>query len=419
MTGSARIELLAVGDELLTGVTTDTNSTFAARELFARGYEVARVTVTGDGAEALRDAFAAAFARSRALVVTGGLGPTVDDRTKEVVADWFGDPLDLDAEVLADIERRFASRGLVMPESNRKQALVPRSARKIPNPVGSAPGVHWNREGKDVFLLPGVPSEMRAMMIATVIPAIERILPPPELRVATFRTCGIAESALAERVQAVMAVHADATWAFYPGSGGVDVRVRRHGGSEASWRELCDALRRTIGHPLYTESPDETLAAVVLRLLRDRDWRLAIAESCTGGLVSARLTDIPGASAVFTGGFVTYANGAKEEWLGVPGALLREHGAVSTQVAAAMARGARERARADVAVAVTGIAGPTGGTPEKPVGLVFLALAAPDGCWTRRLQTSPHRETNRTISSQQALDLVRRYLQALPVGDPG
>jgi competence/damage-inducible protein CinA-like protein len=413
-----RIEVLAVGDELLTGATSDTNSTFIARELFALGHSLARVTVVGDAPGPLGEAFAEALSRSRILVVTGGLGPTVDDRTKEVIAAYFGDPLVLDPDVLADIERRFSVRGIAMPDTNRKQAYVPRSARRIPNPVGSAPGVHWEREGNDVFLLPGIPAEMQAMMRATVLPAVGRILPAPGLQVATFRTCGVAESVLAQRLESVMARFEDVTWAFYPGAGGVDVRVRRAGGTDIRWIELCDGIRFGIGQHLYSEVPEEPLAEVVRRLLVERGLMLAVAESCTGGLVGARITEVPGSSAVFTGGFVTYANQAKTDWIGVPEDVLKNHGAVSAPVAAAMARGARERAGADIAVSVTGIAGPTGGTAEKPVGLVYIGLAAAGGCWTRRLQLTPNRDLNRTISSQLAIDLVRRFLLGLAVGDP-
>lgn len=411
------IEALAVGDELLTGATSDSNSSFIGRELFALGHTLARVTVVGDAAEPLAEAFAAALSRSRVLIVTGGLGPTVDDRTKEVVAAHFGDPLVLDPGVLADIERRFARRGIAMPDTNRKQAYMPRSAHRIPNPVGSAPGVHWEREEADVFLLPGIPAEMQAMLRATVLPAVARILPAPGLRVATFRTCGLAESVLAQRLRPVMAGSRDVTWAFYPGAGGVDVRVRRVGGSDVHWLELCEEIRGCIGPHLYSEVPEEPLAEVVRRLLVERGWMMAVAESCTGGLVGARITEVAGSSDAFTGGFVTYANRAKTEWIGVPEHVLETHGAVSAPVAAAMARGARERAGAQVAIAVTGIAGPTGGTPEKPVGLVYIALAVTDGCWTRRLHLTANRDLNRLISSQLAIDLVRRYLLGLPIGD--
>jgi nicotinamide-nucleotide amidase len=426
-TAAPRIEVLSVGDELLAGTTQDTNSSFIARELFALGLGLSRVTLVGDTAADLRQAFAAALDRSRVLIVTGGLGPTVDDRTKEVVAEHLGDELELDPSVLEDIRARFAARGRAMPEINKKQAMLPRGGHAIPNPVGSAPGVHWSRAGREIFLLPGVPAEMQAMLRATVLPQLALLFPAAERRLVTFRTCGIAESELAERLQPLMQQHGDVVWAFYPSWGGVDVKLRgqapaggvsRAGVADERWAGLCDGVRRVIGHYLYSESPDVTLAEVVRRLLVARGWTMAVAESCTGGLVAARATEVSGSSAVFTGGFVTYANEAKTAWLGVPEDLLAVHGAVSAPVAAAMARGALDRAGAHVAVGVTGIAGPKGGTPEKPVGLVFLALASPEGCWTRRLHLTQRRDMNRAIASQLALDLVRRHCCGLPVGDP-
>jgi nicotinamide-nucleotide amidase len=419
------VEVLAVGDELLTGATQDTNSSFVARELFALGLPLARVTIVGDEEVALRDEFAAAFERSRALIVTGGLGPTVDDRTKEVAAAFFDDPLELDAETLADIRSRFVRRGRPMPEINVKQAMLPRGARKIPNPLGSAPGVHWSRAGREAFLLPGVPAEMRAMFSAAVLPILAARFAPRPGRFAAFRSVGVAESELAERLAPVIAAHADVTWAFYPAWGGVDVKLRQARApgeddalGDAAWNELRALVRAALGPACYSEDADEALAAVVQRRLVARGLKLALAESCTGGLVGARLTDVAGASACFTGGFVTYADAAKTLWLDVPEALLAVHGAVSAECAAAMARGARARAASDLAVAVTGVAGPDGGTADKQVGLVFLALAAADGCWTRRLQLFTQREMNRWVASQLALDLVRRHLANLPVGDP-
>jgi nicotinamide-nucleotide amidase len=412
------IEVLAVGDELLSGATIDTNSNWIARELFTLGLKPARVTQVGDAAADLGDAFAGAWSRCRVLIVTGGLGPTVDDRTKEVIAAYFGDPLELDAAVLADLQARFARRERPMPPTNVKQALLPRGGTKVPNPVGSAPGVHWARDGREVFLLPGVPLEMQAMLQQTVLPRLRELYPASDLRLATFRTIGLPESELAERLLPLLEAYPDVEWAFYAGSGGVDVKLRRTGGDAAAWEELGGAVGRALGHSIYTEIPEEPLAEVVRQLLVERGWTLAVAESCTGGLVSARLTEVSGASACFTGGFVTYANAAKTAWVGVPEALLLLHGAVSAPVAAAMALGARERAGADLAVAVTGIAGPTGGTPEKPVGLVYFGLAAATGCWTRRVMLLQHREYNRRIASQFALDLVRRHLQGLPVGEP-
>ena len=214
------IEVLAVGDELLSGATLDTNSQWIARTLFERGLDLARVTMVGDAPEPLADAFAAALGRARAVIVTGGLGPTLDDRTKEIVAAYLGDPLELDAAVLEDIRARFARRGMVMPEVNVKQAFLPRGGTKIPNPVGSAPGVHWERDGREVFLLPGVPREMQSMMEATVLPRLVALFPVVAQRRGVFRTVGLPESELAQRLMPLTSTTPTVGWAFYPGDRG-------------------------------------------------------------------------------------------------------------------------------------------------------------------------------------------------------
>jgi len=411
------IEVLAVGDELLSGATLETNSNWIARALFESGLDLGRVTIVGDDAAPLADAVAAALTRARVLIVTGGLGPTLDDRTKEIVAAHLGDPLELDAATLEDIRDRFARRGLVMSEVNTKQALLPRGGTRIPNPIGSAPGVHWQRDGREIFLLPGVPREMQAMMQATVLPRVAALYPEVPPRRAIFRTVGLPESELAQRLLPLTNANDAIGWAFYPGTDGVDVRLRSSLDAVA-WDAVRDGVRSTAGAYIYSETAGETLAAVVLHALRARNWTFVTAESCTGGFVSQRVTDVPGSSTVFRGGFVTYANAAKVAWLGVSEELLAAHGAVSAAVAVAMARGARARAESDVAIAVTGIAGPDGGTPEKPVGLIYFGLATAAGCWTRRLQLGPDRDTNRRYSSQLALDMVRRHLQGLPAGEP-
>ena len=412
-----QLEVLVVGDEIVSGVRNDTNSDHVARRLFEYGLQVARVTQVRDRADEICAAAREALQRTRILIVTGGLGPTPDDLTKEALAELFDDPLDFDAATLEDMQRRWAHRGKHMPEMNRKQAYLPRSAAKIPNPLGSAPGVHWERDGAHVFVLPGVPEEMRAMLDASVIPSLEAFMPAVRARVAEFRTTGKGESALAQRLLPVLEKYRDVAWAFYPSARGVDVRVRDESGASAEYEAARAAVRDSMGPYIYTEEPGVSLAEVVQALLVARRQHVAVAESCTGGLLGAAITDVSGASAYFTGGFVTYDNDAKRDWLGVPQTLLDAHGAVSAPVALAMARGARERAHVDLALAITGVAGPTGGTDDKPVGLVFLALATPDASWTRRLQLTPRRDTNRIISTQLALDMLRRHVLGLPVGD--
>ena len=415
---SIQVELLVVGEEVLSGATLDTNSGDVARALRASGLGVARAAIVGDRPADIRDAARAALERAHVLVVTGGLGPTPDDCTKEALAELFADALELDAATLEEIRARFAARGIVMPESNRKQAFLPQSARKIPNPVGSAPGVHWVRADAEVFLLPGVPAEMRAMLATYVVPRLRELVPGAAIRAAEFRTTGIAESAVVDKLRDVLARDAACAWGFYAGPQGVDVRVQQAESGGAGFESTCNAVRAALGPYIYTEEPGVPLEEIVHRLLVERRHRLAVAESCTGGLLGGRITSVSGSSACFVGGFVTYADTAKQEWLGVPEELWRAHGAVSGPVAAAMARAVRARAGADLGLAVTGIAGPTGGTPDKPVGLTFLALAAANGCWTRRQLFGTHRHLNRELACQRALDLVRRYELGLDIGEP-
>jgi nicotinamide-nucleotide amidase len=259
--------------------------------------------------------------------------------------------------------------------------------------------------------------EMQAMLREYVLPRLASLFPAPGRRYAAFRTSGLAESDLAQRLAEIVGRYAQVRWAFYPSWQGVDVKLRQYGGTVTTWDDVRQEVRTTLGPYVYSENPDEPLEEVVRRLLVERSLTLAVAESCTGGLVGTRLTDAAGASEYFAGGFVTYSNAMKTAWLGVPEALLREQGAVSARVAAAMARGARERAGTALGLAVTGIAGPTGGTPQKPVGLVFLALATADGCWTRELRLGMRRDLNRQVSAQLAMDLVRRHVLGLPAGE--
>ncbi|HZM17426.1 MAG TPA: CinA family nicotinamide mononucleotide deamidase-related protein [Candidatus Krumholzibacteria bacterium] len=412
------VEVLVVGNEVLAGAVADTNSGAVARALAALGHEVARVTQVGDVPEAIAQAAAEAVQRARVLVVSGGLGPTPDDCTKEALAAHFGSRLELDAETLDDIRRRFAERGLVMPESNRKQALLPQGARKIPNPVGSAPGVHWRLAGCDVFLLPGVPDELCAMLDSYVLPELRRLGGRTPARRAVFRTVGLPESEIAQRLQPTMAAYAAWRWGFYPGRQGLDVQVvdASSNASASEFDVACAAVREALGDIVYTEEEGVPLEEIVRRLCVEKGHTLAVAESCTGGLLGGWLTAAPGSSAYFIGGFVTYADATKRDWLGVPEEMLAQHGAVSAEVAIALARSARARAGATLGLAITGVAGPGGGTADKPVGLVFLALSAPDGEWSLRLQLGRRREANRAYSCLLALDLLRRYEIGLPLG---
>jgi nicotinamide-nucleotide amidase len=355
------------------------------------------------------------------VVATGGLGPTRDDVTKRAAADLFGAPLRLDQTLLRNLEdrwRRLARPG-PMPEANRTQAEVPAGATVLPNPRGTAPGL-WLEDGRGVVvLLPGVPHEMRAMAAAQVGPRVAARVPPGRVtRWRTVRTTGVSESALADRVGPLEAGLAPVTVAYLPSFDGVDLRLTAWGMApdEADRRleDAVDRVRRAAGEGCYGEG-DADLAQVVLDRLRARGLKLALAESCTGGLVGARLTAIPGSSAVLVGGVIAYANRVKEGDLGVPAGVIETEGAVSEAAVRAMADGARRRFGAEAAIAVSGIAGPEGGTPGKPVGTVWLSAAVCDEGRAVRVLFPGDRGEVRARAAQAALDLMRRTLDRVEV----
>ncbi len=414
------LELVTVGAELLLGFTVDSNAAEIAQAAAAVGAQVTRrVTVTDDAA-AIRDAVSAALQRSGYVIVTGGLGPTRDDVTKRAVADLFGVPLELDRQYLAELEARFRRyRRSPMPASNRSQAEIPKGALRLPNPRGTAQGLVLEGPAGTAVLLPGVPPEMRAMLRASVVPLLERRVAasggrPQVIHSLTLRTTGITESGLADVLQPLESAFGQMKLAFLPGWDGVDLRLTAMGGDKDAVREaLEEAARRLIsslGSRCYGRD-GEDLAGVVLDRLRDLRWTLASAESCTGGLVGARVTAITGASDVYVGGTVAYSNVAKVRDLGVPEAVIQREGAVSEPVAAAMAEGVARRFGADAAVAVTGVAGPSGGTELKPVGTVWLAARAGERRRTALLRLPGGREEVRHRSAQAALDLLRRLLE--------
>ena len=411
-----KLEVCTIGTELLLGHTTDTNAVELGRALAAAGVEVVRRTTIPDRPRAIRDAVTDALARTGAVLTTGGLGPTRDDMTKQIVAELFGMPLTLDERLLAALEARFRRIGRdVMPPSNRGQAEVPEGATVLPNPRGTAPGL-WleHADGRLAILLPGVPREMRGLLVEEVLPRLVARAGknPRVVRSRTLRTTGVPESALGERVGPLEEALAPLSLAYIPSVDGVDLRLTAWSLEPPEADRLLAAgaerLRRELGPHWYGE--DETdLAAVVLDQMRARGATLAVAESCTGGLLGARLTAIPGASDTFVGGAVAYDDTVKTGMLGVPAEILERHGAVSEEVARAMAAGAARALAARCALAITGIAGPGGGTPEKPVGTVWLALQA-DGATAAVRRVFPgDRAEIRARSAQAALDLLRRH----------
>ena len=412
-----KLEVITVGTELLLGHTVDTNAAELGRALAAAGVEVVLRSTVPDRPAAVQEAVRDALARTGAVLMTGGLGPTRDDLTKKAVADLFERPLRLDETVLRSLEHRFRRLGRPMPAVNRTQAEVPEGATVLPNPRGTAPGL-WieDEQHRFVILLPGVPSEMRGLLIDEVLPRLVRLQAgagegaPPVVLSRTLRTTGVPESAVAERVEPLEEGLRPLTLAYLPSIAGVDLRLTAWGmpreRADALLMEGAGRLRAELGERCYGEE-DEDLAGVVLAQLRERRATLAVAESCTGGLVGGRITAVPGSSDVFLGGIIAYSNAVKTEQLGVPGDTLAAHGAVSEETVRAMAEGVQRRFDATATVAVTGIAGPDGGTPDKPVGTVWLAARWRAAVRTVRRVFPGDREEIRGRSAQAVLDLLR------------
>jgi len=406
--------ILAVGSELLGTTRLDTNSLFLTGELEAIGVRVVRKACVVDGWDDLLAELAFALSRAPLLCVTGGLGPTEDDRTKEAVAALLGRRLVRDEEILDRLRERFRKRGREMPEVNAKQADVVEGAVVLPNRRGTAPGYIVEADGKTIVLLPGVPWEMKAIFAESVLPFLTRGGAPPGLHRRVLKVVGLGESAVEELVRPVYEAHreCDVTiLAAAPGEVQLHFAAR---GSLAEARRALDVLeadfRSAVGPALFGRD-DESLEGVVGALLRNAGLTLAVAESCTGGMVAARITDVAGSSAYFLGGAVAYANETKTKVLGIPAKILETHGAVSEEVARGMAAEVRRRLGATAGLGVTGIAGPGGGTPDKPVGTVHLALDAADG--TRRherLVLPGDRVMVRRWTTSAALGMIRAWL---------
>jgi len=413
-----KLEVVTVGTELLLGLTVDTNAADLGQMLAAAGVEIVRRTSVADRPEMVAAAVQDALERTGAVLTTGGLGPTKDDLTKNAVAQLFGKKLVLDEAMLRALEERFRRFKRPMPAMNRTQAEVPEGATVLPNPRGTAPGL-WIEDERHrfVIMLPGVPHEMRGLLVEEVLPRLvardrERGA-TGVVRSRTVRTTGLPESAVAEKVQDLEAGLAPLTLAYLPGPPGVDLRLTAWGlppeEADRLLAEGAQALTAALDSRCYGEDTTD-LAAVVLDLLRARHEQVAVAESCTGGLLGARLTAIPGSSDSFVGGVIAYADDVKIAELSVPQSILSAHGAVSEETVRAMAEGATKRFDAACAMAITGIAGPGGGTPEKPVGTVWLAARRNGETKTIGRMMVGDREEIRARSAQAALDLLRGLL---------
>jgi nicotinamide-nucleotide amidase len=415
----AAAEVLCIGTELLLGNILNGNARWLAEQLASLGVPHHRQAVVGDNRDRLIGEIRAAASRCALLITTGGLGPTPDDLTTEALAAAFDAPLEEHPEVWDDIQAKLSQRGRPVSASLRRQALLPRGARVLANPTGTAPGVIWSpRPGFTVMTFPGVPSELQAMWRATAAPWLQQAgLAPGLFASRMLRFWGVSEAALAERVADLLAGE-NPTVAPYAGAGEVKLRIT----ARAETREVAEALLAPVEAELRARTgdacygvDDQSLASVVLAALRRRGETLAVAESCSGGGLGAALAAVPGASEVFLGGVIAYANAVKRDLLGVPADLLERLGAVSDPVACAMAEGARLCTGADWALAVSGIAGPGGGSAEKPVGLVHIAVAGPAGAASEAIHfgASRGRAWIQTLSIGEALNRLRLALADL------
>jgi nicotinamide-nucleotide amidase len=414
------IEIINTGSELMLGFVLNTHQQWLCRQLADRGYVVSRQTAVNDTAADIQSAVREAMLRSDLIITTGGLGPTSDDRTRDLISELLQRPLRIDPTVLARIEAFFGTRKRPTPATTRLQALVPEGAIVLQNENGTAPGLVMKYAGPNgeglLIMLPGPPRELRPMFTTQVLPVIlQHFGPPPNFSCCVLRTVGIGESFLEEKIAPELAplLARGLAVGYCARVGEVDLRFIAHSAEAAQLvAEAEQIAHRHLRTFIYGRDP-EALDANVVRLLTERSKTLALAESCTGGYIANRITNIPGASAVFLGGLVTYSNESKQTFLGVNATTLRLHGAVSEPVAREMAEGARTRTTADFALAVTGIAGPSGGTAEKPVGTVFIGFATPEGTRVQRYLNQYDRETFKFLTSQQALDLLRKELVAV------
>lgn len=411
-------EIISVGTELLLGEIANTNAQYLGERLAELGIDLHRVTTVGDNAKRLRSALEAAWQRADLIILTGGLGPTQDDLTKETVADFLGLELILDEAALEHIRCFFARTGRTMPPGNVKQAFIPAGGEALPNEYGTAPGVWVEKDGRIVVILPGPPFEMKPMFEKSVAEKLRQRLAGERkvIKSRILKLYGIGESHAEELVRDLIASQTNPTLATYAKETEIQFRLTAKAGSEeeaeAMLARLEEKVRERLGRYIFARDA-ETMPEVVGRLLLVRGESLAVAESCTGGLVADWITNVPGSSAYFLGGVVAYSNALKEKLLGVPASVLQKEGAVSSAVAEAMARGVRTFLGADYGAAVTGIAGPGGGTPEKPVGLVFVAAASGQKTVSERYEWRGTRLIIKRRAAQATLNLLRKLLLGL------
>ena len=406
------VELITTGTELLIGRTVNRHAFVLGDRLRSLGLNLVRDTTVGDNASAIRDAIQSALGRVDVVFVTGGLGPTSDDITRDVLADLLGRKIVSDSAALDAMMARYRMLGRAVTEQAKRQALVLEGACVLPNSVGMAPGERIDLNGQVLFLLPGPPHEFSAILEAHVLPWIRERLGGAPVAEKIFLLCGIGESDIATRIENAGGVPAGVEIAYCAAPGRIEVRFTSLSGDVSAVEKAANLARPLMGDFVFSEGRAE-MEEIVGELLRRQKATLATAESCTGGLIGHRITWVSGSSDYYLGGVVAYSNESKIRDLGVSADALSRWGAVSADVAKQMAVGVRDRFKADYGLSITGIAGPTGGSPEKPVGLVYVAVADPTNVWVRRFCFTSTRSMIKTWSSQMALDLLRRCLHGL------
>ena len=411
--------LITIGDEILIGQTVNTNVSLIGEKLTENDVQVIKSSVIAHYHNTIINEFKSAFNQAEIIIVTGGLGPTHDDITKKCISEFFNSELIMNESILNDVKELFAKRGRELTKINEDQALVPKIARAIRNENGTAPGIYIEKEGKIFVAMPGVPLEMERMFIDTVIP---EIIEKNSKKVSTSKTLnllttGIPESFLFQQLGDLDELLVGSKLAFLPNQFGVKMRITSSGETEEialnKLLEIEQKIRSLVGRYVYGKN-DDTIEEVIAKLLIDRGLKLAVAESCTGGLISNRLTNISGSSAYFERGLITYSNGAKVEHLNVSEDTITEYGAVSLQVAQQMAEGIRAVSGTDLGLAVTGIMGPGGGSADKPIGLVYIGICDNSVVTAKEFKFGENRLLNKDRTSQAALEMLRRFLLGIP-----
>ncbi len=404
--------IITIGDEILAGKTLDSNSSWLSKELGSKGIETIKAFTVPDDIDVIANTISDSLSSANIVLTTGGLGPTDDDMTREAIEKALNVVLTFDENYFAKIKDIFADRGIAMPENVRREAYVPEGARILPNGVGVAPGLLLERDGKFLIALPGVPPEMKDIFENQLLPVLSSMGDVETRRVEVFYTTGLPESAMFEKLTSALGDLDTVGIGSYPGNLGVEIRMTMNP-DDISAEEKLRIIEETLAPWIYSTN-EKSLPAVIGKILESRGETLACAESCTGGLLASRIIDVSGASGWFMGSAVTYSNEPKAEILGVSKDDIETYGAVSAEVAGQMAEGAAKRYRADYAMSTTGIAGPSGGTPEKPVGTVFYALRTPERILVRKNRFTRGREDHRYRTSQAALamlwlELVGKY----------